>query len=154
VLDYYEAVGQPVSAHLQWLAAQGHTAKTTDIWLPHDGDTQDKVYDVSYASALREAGYTVTVVPNQGKGAAMARIQEARRLWPSIWIHEPTCGPGLEALAWYQEKRDDERGIGLGPMHDWSSNGADAWGLMCVAHEPPTATWGAPINYPGLGRIA
>jgi phage terminase large subunit len=123
VLDYYEAVGQPVSAHLQWLANRGHTSKTTDIWLPHDGDTQDKVYDVSYASALREAGYTVTVVPNQGKGAAMARIQEARRLWPSIWIHEPTCGPGLEALAWYQEKRDDERGIGLGPMHDWSSHG-------------------------------
>jgi phage terminase large subunit len=154
VLDYYEAVGQPVSAHLQWMATRGHTPKTTDIWLPHDGDTQDKVYDVSYASALREAGYTVTVVPNQGKGAAMARIQEARRLWPSIWIHEPTCGPGLEALAWYQERRDDERGIGLGPMHDWSSHGADAFGLMCVAHEPPTATWGAPINYPGLGRIA
>lgn len=154
LLDYYEAVGQPASAHLQWLATRGHDKKTTDVWLPHDGDTHDKVFDVSYASAFRAAGYSVTVVPNQGKGAAMARIQEARRLLPACWFHEATCEAGLSALAWYQEKRDDNRNIGLGPLHDWSSHGADAFGLMCVAHEPPTANWGAPLAYPGLGRVA
>lgn len=27
--------------------------------------------------------------------------------------------------------------MGLGPSHDWSSHGADAFGLMCVAYEAP-----------------
>jgi hypothetical protein len=50
--------------------------------------TQDKVYDVSYESALRQAGYKVTVVPNQGKGAAKQRTEAGRRLFPSIWFDE------------------------------------------------------------------
>jgi phage terminase large subunit len=41
-------------------------------------------------------------------------------------------------LGWYHEKKsDDERNVGLGPEHDWSSHGADAFGLMCVAYETP-----------------
>ena len=39
----------------------------------------------------------------------------------------------MKVIGWYHEKRDDERGIGLGPEHDWSSHGADAFGLIAVA---------------------
>jgi len=48
-------------------------------------------------------------------------------------------------LGWYHEKKDPARDIGLGPDHDWSSHGADAFGLMCiVAEEAQRAA--APIN--------
>jgi phage terminase large subunit len=137
VLDYYEAVGQPLATHLAWMRSKGYTPDKTSIWLPHDGDTQDKVFDVSYASALREAGFTVEVVPNQGKGAAKARIEAARRLFPAMWFNQETTQPGLDALGWYHEKKDEARNIGLGPEHDWSSHGADSFGLMCVAYEEP-----------------
>lgn len=137
VLDYYEAVGQPLASHLVWLRERGYTADKAQIWLPHDGATQDKVHAVSYESAMRQAGYAVTVVPNQGRGAAKARIEEARRLFPSMWFNEEACSAGLDALGWYHEKRDEARGIGLGPEHDWASHGADAFGLMCVVHKPP-----------------
>ena len=103
--------------------------------MPHDGATHDRVYDVSYESSLRAAGYTVTVIKNQGKGAAKARIEEARRLFPSCWFNEATTAPGIDALGWYHEKYDEKRNIGLGPEHDWASHGADAFGLMCVAHQ-------------------
>jgi phage terminase large subunit len=136
-LDYYEAVGQPLATHLHWMRSKGYTDETTQIWLPHDGDTNDKVYDVSYASAIRAAQYTVNVVPNQGKGAAKARIEAARRLFPSVWFNEATTQPGIDALGWYHERKDEARNIGLGPEHDWSSHGADAYGLMCVAYEEP-----------------
>lgn len=138
VLDYYETVGQPLATHLNWLRSRGYTPEAAQIWLPHDGDTQDKVFDVSYASAMEQAGYKVTVVPNQGKGAAKARIEAGRRLFPSMWFNEPTTEPGIAALGWYHEKKDEARNIGLGPEHDWSSHGSDAFGLMCVAHEVPT----------------
>jgi len=136
-LNYYEAVGQPLAAHLEWCRSQAYTPQRAQFWLPHDGDTNDKVYDVSYASALRAAGYEVTVVPNQGKGAAAARIEAARRLFSFSWFNAPTTQPGLDALGWYHEKKDEKRQIGLGPNHDWSSHGADSFGLGCVVYEEP-----------------
>jgi phage terminase large subunit len=154
VLDYYEAQGQPMAAHVGWMRSRGYTEKTLSIWLPHDGDTNDRVHDVSYASALRAAGYTVEVVPNQGAGAAAKRIEEARRWFSRMWFNEATTGPGLDALGWYHEKRDPVRDIGLGPEHDWASHGADAFGLMAVVYEEPSSSWGEAIKYPSLGRLA
>lgn len=152
VLDYYEAVGQPLASHLNWMRSRDYTPDRCQFWLPHDGSTQDKVYSVSYESALKDAGYRVTVVPNQGKGAAMARIEEARRLFPSMRFNESTTEPGRAALGWYHEKRDEQRNIGLGPDHDWSSHGADSFGLMAVAHEPPRGK-SQPLKYPSLRVI-
>lgn len=149
VLNYYEAVGQPLATHLGWLREQGYTPDRAQIWLPHDGDTQDKVHDTSYAKAMRAAGYTVTVVPNQGKGAAKGRIEAGRRRFPSMWFNESTTEPGRAALGWYHEKKDEVRGIGLGPEHDWSSHGADAFGLMAICYEEPKTM--QPIKYPKLG---
>lgn len=151
VLDYYEAVGQDLATHLAWCRSRGYTKDRAQFWLPHDGETNDKVYDVSYASALRAAGYVATVIPNQGKGAAKARIEEGRRLFPSMWFHAETTQPGLDALGWYHEKKDEARNIGLGPDHDWASHGADAFGLMCVAYEEPHES--KPLKYPRLATV-
>ena len=141
VLDYYETVGQPMAAHLKWLTEKGYTPDkmAVKVWLPHDGSQQDKVNDTSYEKAFKAAGFEVDVVPNQGKGAAKSRIEAARRLFPSIWFNEKTTEAGRDALGFYHEKRDSERNIGLGPEHDWSSHGADSFGLMCICYEPPQA---------------
>jgi len=136
--DYYEAQGQPLSAHIAWLHEHGYTPARADIYLPHDGETNDRVFDVSFESAFRDAGYDVTVIPNQGKGAARMRIESGHRMFPSIWFDEDTTEAGREALGAYHERKDETRNIGLGPEHDGSSHGADAFGLMCVAYEAPT----------------
>jgi phage terminase large subunit len=137
-LNYYEAVGQPLAAHLEWCRSQGYTPNRAQFWLPHDGGTHDRVHDVSYESALKAAGYEVTVVPNQGKGAAKMRIEAARRLFPSMWFNASTTEAGRDALGWYHEKRsEDDRNVGLGPEHDWSSHGADSFGLGAVVYEAP-----------------
>lgn len=144
VIDHYEVQGQPIGHHLNWLRTRKYTPEKAQIWLPHDGASNDKVYDVSYETAFKKAGYEVTVVPNQGRGAAMARVEEVRHLFSSIWINEERCKPGLDALGWYHSKKsDDEREMDLGPEHDWSSHSADAFGLMCIAYEPPTK----PLQY-------
>lgn len=134
-LDYYEAQGQPLAAHVTWLRDNGY--QRAKCILPHDGATNDRVHDVSYESALRAAGFEVEVIANQGTGAAMKRVEAARRLFPSMWFDEQKCEAGLDAIGWYHEKRDEERSIGLGPNHDWSSHGADAFGLGAVAYEMP-----------------
>ena len=135
VLNYYEVQGQPLAAHLIWLRENNYLPNNSRIYLPHDGKQQDMVYDVSYESAFKGAGYAVEVIPNQGKGAALLRVASGRRLFASCWFNEETTSPGLDALGWYHEKRDEARQIGLGPEHDWASHGADAFGLMCIVVE-------------------
>jgi phage terminase large subunit len=153
-LNYYEAVGQPLASHLNWLRENDYLPKRCQIWLPHDGANNEKVYDISYESAIKAAGYQVTVVPNQGKGAAKQRIEAGRRQFPSIWFNQETTQNGLDALGWYHEKKDDARGMGLGPEHDWSSHGADAFGLACICADKIFAEsqgWGGKISYDNRG---
>lgn len=133
VLDYYEAVGQELAEHVAWLRMRGY--ENALCVLPHDGAQHDRVYRVSYKSALQDAGFDVDIIPNQGTGAALARIEVARRMFPAMWFNEETCKAGLDALGWYHEKRDEERNVGLGPAHDWSSHAADAFGNMAIHAE-------------------
>ena len=149
VLNYYESVGQPIGHHLAWMRENKYTPGNSEIFLPHDGDNADKVYDVTYRRAFEDAGYDVTVIPNQGTGAATMRIKATQRLFPIMWFNEATTEAGRDALGWYHEKQDEQRNIGLGPEHDWASHGADAIGLMSIAYEIPTGkpAYKAPDNH-------
>jgi len=152
VLDYYEAVGQPLGTHLGWLRDNGY-GKALCV-LPHDGSNQNHITADRFEDHVREAGFSVEVVKNQGKGAALKRIEAARRLFPAIWFNEPKTQAGIEALGAYHERKDEARNIGLGPEHDWASHGADAFGLMCVAYEEPRIKTERPRQVAGgwMGR--
>lgn len=138
VLDYYEAKGQPLSAHLAWLRKRGYGEAY--CILPHDGAHGEAVVDTTYEGAIRSAGFEAITIPNQGTGAASMRIEAARRLFPRVWFDDERTRSGRLALGWYHEKRDDKRNVGLGPEHDWASHGADAFGLMAIDYEEPTST--------------
>lgn len=145
-LDYYEAVGQPFDAHVNWLRSQGW--EDAVCVLPHDGKKHDNVYSVTPQKFLVQAGFTCDVVPNQGRGAAVARIHALRGAFPRCRFNEDTTEAGRKALAWYHEKRDEVRNIGLGPDHDWSSHCADAAGLVAVygAAQRSASDWSKPIR--------
>lgn len=146
VLDHYEAVGQPFQAHVNWLRSRKYEGAV--CILPHDGRKHDVVYSVTPTSFLREAGFAVETVPNQGAGAALQRIDAARLMFPACYFNEETTKAGREALGWYHERRDEQRGIGLGPDHDWSSHSADAFGLIAVYKQGMVSSdsWGKPIR--------
>ncbi len=135
VIDYYEAVRQPLGTHLQWLRDSGYGKAT--CFLPHDAAQADAYTAIRFEDHIRSANFDAVTVKNQGKGAALKRVEAGRRLFPSIWFNEATTSGGIEALVNYHEKIDDKRNVGLGPEHDWASHGADAFGLMCVAYEQP-----------------
>lgn len=142
VLDYYEAQGQPLSEHLAWMRQRGYDAGKIEVFLPHDGLTESGPNPGSFESAFRDAGYSALTLRGEGSGrtgARSVRIEATRRMLPSIWFNADTTEYGISALVNYHEKRDEKRGVGLGPEHDWSSHSADAFGLMCVAYEEPTA---------------
>ncbi len=137
VVDYCEAQGQPLSYYVNWLKDHGYGPTRARMILPHDGAKRDGFTAVKFEDHLRQAGFEVDTVRNQGRGAAMMRIEAARRLFPAVSFNEATTKAGLDALGWYHERKDEGRGIGLGPEHDWASHAADAFGLMCIAHRFP-----------------
>ena len=146
VLNYYEAIGQEFSEHVHWLRINGY--QDAEMVLPHDGRKHDAVYAVTPQSFLREAGFAVRIMDNIGAGAATKRVEAARRVFPQVWFNASTTTGGRDALAWYHEKRDDARGIGLGPEHDWSSHGADAFGALCIdfLSQPSASSWSKPLR--------
>jgi phage terminase large subunit len=152
VLDYYEAVGQVLAFHVNWLRSRGYAQAI--LYLPHDGVNENNITGKRYEDHLREAGFTVEPpVKNQGKGAAMMRIEALRRLGPQIWWNEATTEPGRDAIGFYHERKDDVRNVGLGPEHDWSSHAADALGLMAICYQEPgrQGNFNRPIRYQDKG---
>jgi phage terminase large subunit len=152
ILDYYEAVGQVLEFHVDWL--RSHDYQHAILYLPHDGVTTNNITGKRYEDHLRDAGFTVEPpVKNQGRGAAMMRIEALRRLGPQLWFNEETTEAGRDALGFYHERKDDIRSVGLGPEHDWSSHAADALGLMAICYEAPgrSGAFNRPIRYADAG---
>nr|WP_249127800.1 phage terminase large subunit [Bradyrhizobium lablabi] len=152
VLDYYESVGQVLAYHVAWLRERGY--QKAILYLPHDGVNENNVTGKRYEDHLREAGFTVEPpVKNQGRGAAAMRIEAVRRLGPKMWFNEATTEAGRDALGFYHEKKDEQRNVGLGPEHDWSSHAADAFGLMAICYQEPSASaaFNRTIQYANAG---
>jgi phage terminase large subunit len=140
VLDYIEGIGQVLAYYVNELRSRKYdSAKCV---LPHDGVNENNITGKRYEDHLRDAGFDVEVVKNQGKGAAPMRIEAVRRILPKCWFNETTTEAGRDALGYYHERKDDERNVGLGPEHDWSSHAADGFGLMAISYEEPSRSSG------------
>lgn len=153
VLRYLETRGQVLAYVVEEL--RKHKLDKAVCVLPHDGVNTNAITGLKYEDHLRQAGFAVEVIKNQGKGAASMRIEAVRRLMPRMWFNADTTEHGRDALGYYHEKQDEVRGIGLGPEHDWASHAADAFGLMAVAYEEPSrkAGFSRKIVYPNQGII-
>lgn len=154
VVDYCEGVGQAPGYYFNWLRSNGYEGCL--CVLPHDGAAihPDNPVSMSYEMQARSAGFQVRVVRNQGAGAAMQRIDAMRRLFPRMRFDEDKTRAGVRALGHYHEKRHEERNVGLGPEHDWSSHGADAAGLMAIDYAPPQKHLEGRKMYAPAGTIA
>lgn len=152
VLDYIEGVGQVLAYYVAEMRSRGWEKAV--CYLPHDGVNANAITGKRYEDHLRDAGFNVEPpVPNQGRGAATMRIEAVRRIMPKVWFNEATTEAGRDALGYYHERKDDGRNVGLGPDHDWSSHGADAFGLMAICYREPSneANFGRKIVYRSLG---
>lgn len=152
VLDYIEGKGQELGYYISELQSRGWGKALME--LPHDGVHVTLIAKGSAQEQLEAAGFEVNITPNQGPGAAMLRVKAARRLFPQIWFNDTAdITPGLKALGAYHEKRDDKRNVGLGPLHDWASDPADAFGLMCVVYEQPRRATPKRLEMPNYGAV-
>ena len=142
ILDYIEGIGQPLGYYAMELRRRGW--KDCIVCVPHDGVATNNVSGKRYIDHWVEAGFECdTPIKNSGAGAAMMRVEAARRVFPRCWFNETATEAGRDALGYYHERRDETRNVGLGPEHDWSSNAADAFGYMAISYEEPRVKSGS-----------
>lgn len=114
-----------------------------ECYLPHDAKNKSFQTGKSTMELMVKEGMICRLVPNL---SIQDGIQAVRKTLPSIQfnIENPEVNIGLNALRVYQREWDDKKRIFKEkPLHDWSSNPADAMRMLCLAMNPSAAKRGA-----------
>ena len=110
-----------------------------DHYLPHDVEVKalgagnrsrrDILEDLGIAPII-----TVPRISSVEDGIAMVRD-----VFKSCWFHQEACEDGLNALANYQYQYDDKfETFRKVPLHNWASNGADAFRMFAQGYDDDT----------------
>lgn len=147
VIDYYQDRLQELSHYIRVLKVKGYNYG--HHYLPHDVEQKILGMPTTRKEQLEEGGIKpVVVVPrissvNEG-------VEMARRMFSELWFDDSRLDTlkaedfpegfgqdgvqyGLDALANYKLKYDDDLNTHTKFIHDWASNGADAFRQMAQA---------------------
>lgn len=142
VIDYYEEQGKELAHYIDMLINKGYNYEA--IWLPHDAKAKTLQTGRSTVEQLLDPGRLAErfeglklpcrLVPSLSRQHG---IDAARLVLPKCYIDNVKCGDGVEALRAYRRRFDETRNVLADePLHDWASNGADAFRyLSLVAKE-------------------
>jgi hypothetical protein len=127
VIDYLEAAGHGLDYYARELDKRGYLYGTH--YAPHDIQVRELGTGKSRLEIAKGLGITFKPLANLpvADGVSAARLTIGR-----MWFDKTKCAVGIDALRQYREKRDEKRGVNLGPLHDWTSHAADAFRYLCV----------------------
>jgi phage terminase large subunit len=148
VIDYLEAAGHGLDYYARELQNRGYLYGTH--FAPHDIQVRELGTGKSRLEIAKGLGITFKALPNLpvADGISAARLTINR-----MYFDKVKCATGLDALRQYREKRDEKRGINLGPLHDWTSHAADSFRYLCVGIQEsmPRAKSEVPRNISWMG---
>ena len=127
VIDYLEAAGHGLDYYAKELDKRDYLYGKH--YAPHDIQVRELSSGKSRLDIARSLGIKFEVLPAD---SIQDGISTARLLISRMWFDGQKCAVGLDALRQYREKRDEKRGVNLGPLHDWSSHAADAFRYLAM----------------------
>lgn len=106
-------------------------------WMPHDVQVQVLGMKKSRRQMFEDAGVRpIEVVPRIPE--LMDGIAQVKQAFDNCWFDKERCKEGLAALANYARKYDEERDTYMErPVHNWASNGADAFRQFAQGYKAP-----------------
>lgn len=133
LIDYLDGTQKPLSHYLAALQAKGYIYGTD--YLPHDARAHELGSGRSVEELMRAAGRKVQIVTKLSRNDG---INAARSIFPQCYFDAENCADGLQALRHYQWAEVKEGGtVKREPLHNWASNGADAYRYLAVAIKTP-----------------
>lgn len=133
-INYYEKNGEGMAHYISYIKEFGreHNVSYGDHFAPHDINVRSLMTGKKRVDTARDMGIIFRVVPRVGLIAD--GIEATRKIFPRVWFDETRCELGINALASYRREYDEKRDVYHDkPVHDWSSNGADAFRQMAQA---------------------
>lgn len=135
-IDYYSNRFEDIDHYARVIKDKGYLYGSH--WMPHDVSVQVLGMKTTRKAMFESAGVrpieVVPRVPDLMDGIAMVK-----QVFDSCWIDESRCDEGIKALANYSRKYDDERDTySERPVHNWASNGADAFRQFAQGFKPVT----------------
>lgn len=126
LIGYYEAEDEPFDTAEEWLKqfCTKHGVKLGKFYFPHDGKNREWVAGKKRHEEVIARGYDVTVLPRITD--VWLGIRQTKSIFDRFEFHEEYCGYGIGCLERYRRKVHDETQVLGEPIHDDSSNGADA----------------------------
>lgn len=125
-IDYYEASMADLDHYIRVLKDKPYNYGRH--YLPHDVVVTELSSNRGSRKDILESGgirpiTVVTRIPNINEG-----LEKTRAAFYQCWFDAERCERGLDALANYKYKFNEEANTyGLQPLHNWASNGADAF---------------------------
>lgn len=127
-LRYYENTSQGLDHYVDWI--KGLPFKVHLHKLPHDAEARELQTGKSRIAFLEERGLNCEIVPLH---RVEDRINAVRVGFNQFWFDKEGCGVGIDCLRMYRAKFDEKaKVLKPTPLHDWSSHGADAFGIAIM----------------------
>ena len=131
MIDYFEADGEALSYYFEILDSKNYDYAA--IWLPHDARAKSLQTGRSTIEQFDDHGYLCELVPKLG---VLDGINAARLMLPQVRFNKATCYEGIEALRAYKRHFNQKlQQYSTTPLHDWSSNGSDAFRYFALVTE-------------------
>jgi hypothetical protein len=126
IVDYDEDHGLDAGDWIKRIKEKKY--KIAKIWLPHDAVNKSFGWKRSPVEQFQQAfGWgKIGVVPRVKQ--TQDRINAARLVMPLTYFHKTRSTIGLSALrSWAYAYDEERRTYSKEPLHDWASNGGDAY---------------------------
>lgn len=145
VIDYYEEHGKGLPEHLKILHAKPYNYNMHIF--PHDVCVRELQSGKSRLQFLNEQGLK-NIEYNVRTESVAEDIEIVRRVLPMCYFDATKCAKGISALRSYERKWDTlKKSYAVQPLHNWASNGADAFRTFAIAYRPGFGRhWGALRN--------
>ncbi|MGL4574240.1 MAG: hypothetical protein ACRCV9_05565, partial [Burkholderiaceae bacterium] len=129
IVDYYEMSGRSLEQIAADLRVKGYNYGRHI--LPHDVEVRELGTGKTRREMLEGLGVRgIEIAP---KLSVEDGIQAVRLTLPRCVFDRQKCARGIEMLKNYRMRVDEKRRIGLGPLHDFASHGADAFRYLAVS---------------------
>jgi len=136
LIDYFEANGEGLSYYANILKGKGYAYRKH--YAPHDIAVRELGSGQSRIETARQYGINFEITPNIPREDG---INAVRKILPNCWFDKIKTERGVDCLINYKKEYNDSLKIyKTTPLHDWSSNGADAFRYLAVVYESLTYT--------------
>ena len=135
-INYMEDSSRPLQHYFDYFNSLPYRLDT--IYLPHDAKAKSLQTGRSTIEQFLEKGYPVRMAP---KLSVQHGIDAARKILPMCEIDAGGCYGGIEALRAYRRRFNDKtQQYDDKPLHDWSSNGSDAFRYASLVTDTASVT--------------